>query len=729
MRCILLLFVVLFWVGPLRAQSAPSIRGVSTRTKTHGHLPSSVAGDTTGAAAASDSWPAGAERKVDTMAALRALPVPTSTDSSEVDVRGYYCPGDGGGGLFLWDAGSNYAAPTGATMNAAGSDYTVGSVLRINAANTESASMVYVSAVNGNGAITAFQLCPGSHYTAFPSGALPTSLYTGTGSGATFTLTGSTLDDGGAWINPAGHAGLGRYRRVALMADPTIVNVRWFGAKCENIYAPTMDSLPNIQQAIWSAPDDDYLPAQYPGAGHSGHQKKLTLYFPGGPQNFGYSVSNTIYASAEMYFKGDGLGKTNVGLTEGTRSATETWAIKYCYGSNSPGNANTTFDTGVSDLNLFAEGTNQAGLFFVGCNGGYIRNVAVVSSERSIYVDSGGVVINNIRPTSVNQEGLEIHGQQIVGDYWDVEHCNSVLSGRKASVFPKGTVYGFHDIGGQPIPAILIDAQNVHVGNITGETSPVVVTIVGPAVSIDSVSDNTYGADTDVPGGCMVRIWDTDNVSVRHASNTQGFGNGYCHWQHGAIYDTRSDGSNFWDVEDGGTFGGRTSYSEQEDILNLRLFGNRLDVPGYPFGIYSKGVESLRFDGAGNVVTPGGSVFASSFYADATVQIGGFTNPAYGLRLHGYNAGSVDQVGPDGRYRLQIGSLANGNYTSYGEITKTGWGVMKTNPDCALDVNGDAKVSGRVSCGTLNVRSLPTSPTGLKSGDIYRGGNTLMIVP
>ena len=665
---------------------------------------------------------------MDTIDALRALPVPATGGSDEVEVRGYYRPGDGGGGLFLWDAASTYAAPAAATMHAAGSGYTTGSLLVVNAPDAYSASLVYVSAVNGEGAITACELCPGSSYSTLPAGAQPTSIRLGTGSGATFTLTGDTRDDGGSWINPTDHTGQGRYRRVALLADPTIINVRWFGAKCENTYAPTMDSLPCIQRAIWSAPDDDYLPVQYPGAGSSGHQKKLTLYFPGGPQNYGYSVSNTIYATADMYFKGDGLGKSNVGLTQSTRSAVETWVIKYCYGSNSVGNANTTFDTGVSDLNIFAEGATQAGLFFVGCNGGFIRNVAVVSSARSIYVDSGGVVIDNIRPTSVNAEGLELHGQQVVGDYWDVEHCNSVLSGRTASVFPKGTKLGFHDLGGQPIPAIFINATNVQVGHITGEISPVVALVQGADVNIESVSDNTYGADTDVPGACVVRIWDSDNVSVKHVNN-QGLGNGYNHFAHGEIYDTRDDGTNRWDVADGGTFGGRTSYSEQEDILNLHLYGSRLDVPGDSFSIYSHGVQSLRFDGAGNVVTPGGSVFASGFYADSTVQIGGFTNPAYGLRLHGYDAGNADRVGPDGRYRLQIGSVANGNYTPYGEITKTGWGVMKTNPTCALDVDGDAQVSGRASVGTLNVRSLPTSVTGLSSGDVYRDGDTLKIVP
>ena len=667
-------------------------------------------------------------RKVDSIAALRALPIRPGTDSGEVDVRGYYNPGDGGGGLFFWDPADNYVAPTGATMDSAGSGYTTGSLLVVSAAKAYSPALVYVSAVNQHGAITAFQLCPGSSYATLPSGAQGTGSRLGTGSGATFTLTGSTLEDDGSRINPTGHTGPGRYRRVALLADPTIINVRWFGARCENIYAPTMDSLPCIQRAIWSAPDDDYLPAQYPGAGNSGHQKKLTLYFPGGPQNFGYSVSHTIYASADMYFKGDGLGKTNLGLTESTSSEAETWVIKYCYGSNSVGNANTTFDTGVSDLNLFADGINQAGLFFLGCNGGYIRNVAVVSSGRSIYVDSGGVVIDNIRPTSVNQEGLEIHGQQIVGDYWDVEHCNSVMTGRTASVFPKGTMLGFHDLGGQPVPAIFINAVNVQVGHITGETSPVVALIQGSDVSVESVSDNTCGADTDVPGACVVRIWDSDNVSVKHVNN-QGLSNGYNHFAHGEIYDTRDDGTNRWEVADGGTFGGRTSYSEQEDILHLHLYGNRLDVPGQPFGIYSKGVESLRFDGAGNVTTPGGSMFALGFYADSTVQIGGFNHPDYGLRLHGYDAGGVDRVGPDGRYRLQIGSLANGNYTAYGEITKTGWGIMKTDPGCALDVQGDAQVSGCMSCGTFNVRSLPTSAAGLSSGDIYRSGNALMVVP
>lgn len=679
----LLLICVLSIVKPLRAQSVPSIQ------------------------------------KVDSMAALRALPIPTGSDSGQVELRGYDTVGDGGGGLFSWDATSAYVAPTGTTMNTAGTGYTAGSLLLVGTAPAYSTSLVYVSAVDSNGAITGYQLCPGSSYPALPSGAQATSARIGAGSGATFTLTGATLDDNGSYINPTSNTGAGRWRRETMVADPTNVNVRWFGAKCENIYTPTTDSLRAIEEAIWASPDDDYLPVQYPGAANSGHQKKVTVYLPGGPQNFGYSVSNTLYASAEMYWKGDGMGKSNLGFSVGRSFAQETWVIRYCYGSNTPGNANTTFDTGVSDLNIFAGGTNNAGLFFLGCNGSFIRNVAVNSTERSIYVDSGGVVIDNVRPTSTNTMGLELHGQQIEGTYWDVEHCNSTLSGRTASVFPTGTFGGFAALDGVVKPAILIQATVVHAGIITGETSPIIVLVNGADVTIESLSGNVYGSDTQLPDSCLARVWQSDNVAVRHFNNQSN-----ATFPHGMVYDTRNDGSNRWNVQNFGYLGGRSSYSEGEDILRLGLYGNVYSVGD--FGIYNHGVNVLNFSGPN--VSASGAILAQSMYSNSTVDLGS-SDGAYGLFLQGYDGGPEDVAGTDGRYRLQITSHANGNVTLYGTVTKTGWGIMKDNPVRALDVNGDAQVSGNVSCGTLNVRSLPTSPTGLSSGDIYRSGTTLMVVP
>ena len=643
---------------------------------------------------------------IDTVAALRALSPPAQDGIKQIDVRGYYASGDGGGGTFYWDGNFSFQRASAANLVAGGSGYAVGDEISVpGASGAYSVPLLTVATVGPNGTITGLTLNPGSAFTSVPSGTLPTGDYLSSGTGATVTLTAaSVFDDGGGNICPDGYTGSGRWRRLALVEHPTFIDVRWFGAKCENIYAPTFDSLEPIQRAIWSAPDDDYLPVQPPGAAKSGHQKKCTLYFPGNSQNLGYSVSNTIYATPEMFFRGDNIGTSILSLTINSAFPTETWIIKYLYGSNSVGNANTSFDTGVSDMILVSDTcTNGAGLFFLGCNGGYIRNVAVNSKERSIYVDSGGVVINNIRPTSTNKEGLEIHGQQIVGDYWDAEHCNSTSTGRTATTFPSGTMRGGHDLGGTPIPAIWIDATNVHVGNITGETSPIVALITGPDVDISSVSNNTYGSDSAVAGACTVRVWETDNVRVAHHNN-QGLGNGTVSFAHGEIYDTRNDGSNAWTVEDGGTFGGRTSYSEQEDILNLRLFG-KLDLYGSPSEVNSNGVAAMRFyTGQLNLseltVNTSGGLDSGGYnvgVSQGTYQGGllslGATGPSYGIRLSGFNNGA-DNVGPDARYRLQIASVANGNYTPYGEITKNGWGIMKLNPQAALDVGGKANVDG-----------------------------------
>ncbi len=527
----------------------------------------------------------------------------------------------------------------------------------------------------------------------------------------------TTPDDGGASIQPTGDTGPGRW---LLAWDHNRANVRHWGARLTDAYAPTFDSLAAINAAINALPAADYNPIFPPGAGSGGHIRKGIVYFPGGGQNQAYAVTGTVYGSADLRFEGDDYDQSCLSLWPGTAtnmSLPPTYVVKVCYSLQNTvaeGNPNETFFSEIKHLSILSGSgnPNSIPLYYVGCNGNGIDHVRVEGALQDAVICANSLAIDHLTSgAATSQTGVTVQGSYgLTCHNWDIEHSNMVGNTPVGSV-PTATSH--LDPGtGMPYPAIRVTGcSGCAWDTISTESSAISFELIGSSYITAMLIHGNPNCDglnlVNVPGAADVNIHGAaEGIAIA------GIYNGPT----GGVPNVIDTSTGVWPETGGGhtrnlTFTGtaaRTSYYQDTHFQHASA------------DHFSASVASIA------TLVSGGIYASTNHTQDGSVYLGS-TEGDYGAVLHGYYHG--DRAGSDGRYRFQFQNLWNGNSASYGTITKDGWGILKDSPTAALDVNGSAQVSGAVSCGTLNVRSLPTSATGLASGDIYRSGTTLMVVP
>lgn len=254
------------------------------------------------------------------IAALKALPKPT-TNNASITVLGYYTPGDGGGGEFYWDAASSASAG----LNASNFEVVVpdaGGTGRWISVNPRAAIVgasgyhdSHIFTPSGSGAVarTVQAELRELHGRAFATIALlkagtarfdgetveVTSYYaadTPDGGGGRFKWDASTsaADNGGTIIAPDA-GGVGRWFRVYSGA----VNVRWFGAKGDGVTNDTA-----ALQAAINAADANVI---------AGFNRQNTVLFPVGI----YQVAGTLTFMPFVNYLGV---RATVAATSGTGS-------------------------------------------------------------------------------------------------------------------------------------------------------------------------------------------------------------------------------------------------------------------------------------------------------------------------------------------------------------------------------------------------------------------------
>ncbi len=511
-------------------------------------------------------------QKADSMAALRALPEPTATDSGQVDLRGYYAPGDGGGGSFYWDPAYTFLQPLTVTLGAAGSGYHVHDLLQLGGGTAFSAALVDVLSVDANGAILTFAVLPGSSYGALPVGAQATTVFHAEGAahapaGATFAVATSSFDDGGACVCPTGYTGAGRWRRM--LGENLARNVLWWGAQFANVYGADVDSYDAINAAIASLPNGDFSAQDYPGAGRTGHQKRGEIYFPPDPldpANFGFEVRDEIYVSCTMSLRGE-INKSRVAFVGNVAPSTaqEKWVIRCLYS----GSSNESFYTDI--IGLVANGRRHAGnpgasgIYYIGCNGG--RLIDCVVNEvglRGYYVDSAGCYLNNLRTDDVLRgPGLTVTGQQVVAGYLDIEHVNyaQALGGASTTIY-----YDPSDGNNDPYPAVLLNCSSSHFALITTEESPLSIKFsTAPNTTVATLHANTSDylrtQQASPLTASLVKAYNSDHISVVDIEEQ-----GNAQWANFVIDNNNGFGTFLYP---GDGIGARGSYIQREHISSL----------------------------------------------------------------------------------------------------------------------------------------------------------------
>ncbi len=518
-------------VAPSPNIPLPPVDQIDTKTERDDAIALAVA-DT---AAVNDSRIVGAVQKVDSVAALRALPVPTASDSGQVELRGYYSAGDGGGGSFYWDAAYTYLQPLTVTMGTGGSGYHVHDLLQVGggtALSIASSTLVDVLSVDGNGAVLTYAVLPGSSYRVLPVGQQGTIITHAEGaahapSGATFAVASSKPDDGGLCICPTGYTGAGRWRR--LVDSNCVRNVLWWGAQFANIYGADVDSYDAINAAIASLPNIDFSGQDYPGAGRTGHQKRGEIYFPPHPidaANFGFEVRDTVYVSCSMTLRGEAK-KSRVAFTSNAApsASAEKWVVRCLYS----GSSNETFFIDI--IGLIANGRRNngnpgsSGVYYIGCNGGKMTDCGVETvGLRGFLIDSAGCYLNNLLTGDVLRgPGLTATGQQIVAGYLDIEHVNyaQALGGSSTTIY-----YDPSDGNNDPYPAVLLSCSGSHFALITTEASPLPLKFQGsPNTTVETLVCNTYDylrSEQATPAtASIVKAYNSDHIAV-HSLLEQG---------------------------------------------------------------------------------------------------------------------------------------------------------------------------------------------------------------
>jgi hypothetical protein len=200
---------------------------------------------------------------VSNLAALLAV-APAAADVA-VRVLGYDTPGDGGGGLFRWQAGFAPKQVVSATVQAGGVNYAVGDVLSLDDSSEGRRCVFRVTATSGGGETgpaTAVAIVNGGLYTTAPvTSACPTtSNHKNTdpdATGLTLNLTlGEATDFGTVFVAPRDLTG-----RWVRQYDRTL-SIKAFGAKGDGV----ADDSAAIQYATWSG-----IPIDWPAGTYNVH--------------------------------------------------------------------------------------------------------------------------------------------------------------------------------------------------------------------------------------------------------------------------------------------------------------------------------------------------------------------------------------------------------------------------------------------------------------------------
>ncbi len=494
--------------------------------------------------------------------------------------------------------------------------------------------------------------------------------------------TSTATDDGGSIINPTAHTGAGRW---VMVWDHNRADVRDWGAQITNIYSPTFDSLTAINAAINALPAHDFTNIIGPGAGAGGHVRAGIVYFAGCGPNFGFAVSGTIYASSNLRLEGDNYDQSKIALMPNAATnmaVAPTYVVWFCENqtANEP---NQTFFSEVCHLGIYSgvNNPNSIPLRYVGCNGNGINHVILNGSLQNALIIANSLAIDHLTSlSSTTQTGVTIQGSYgLTCHNWDIEHSNY-----------RGTT--------------TVNGTATLSGNVDPNTN-----LYYPAVRIAGSSGCVWDTISTEASAISVEIYDSSyiKIGVIHANpNCDGIAlnNGAANLNiHGTVEGVAVDC-----IYNGPT-GGVPNIIDTSGGVWTDVGGNHARSINYTGTAgrcsYYQDVhfERASFDNivANNLTATtviGNTVYASDSaqYLNGNLFIGS-SNPTYGMILNGYYGGATDNVGPDGRFRLSLRSIWNGNSTLYGTIDKNGWGIMKDNPICALDVNGSAAVSGSLT--------------------------------
>ena len=271
-----------------------------------------------------------------------------------------------------------------------------------------------------------------------------------------------------------------------------------------------------------------------------------------------------------------------------------------------------------------------------------------------------------LRGVVASVQGGNIDGLWVVGPIWqgpglDTQGDNEELTIGRVSIehvnsgpsyFGPAAVYHY-DEKGFPVPAVRLRGHNIVAENIQTEASPLSLLIECVGCTINSIHSNEFEPPAVVAKNSGLVKIQGDSIAVQILSYTS-----FSQPPYSILDVSQSSGVNH-NLSIGHKDDARGTYFQVATVDDLTV-GTSLTSTAGPVHILS---------GSGELA----ALFATASDV-AQIQLAPNNSPGYGIIYQATR--EADKVGPDGRFRLRIGSLWNGNFTAYGDWSDRGLKVL-----------------------------------------------------